>query len=105
MQHAVGIDTGLVFWRRADFEAVGGYDEALPYAEDVDFLVRLSRHGRRDRRKLVRLRGVRTVTSTRKFDRHGDWHWFTRMPSLAWGVLRRRVTLSDFARRYWYDGR
>ena len=100
-----GFDTGLVFWRRAEFEAIGGYDESLPYAEDVDLLVRLRRHGRRDGRRLVRLRGVRTTTSTRKFDRHGDWHWFTQMPRVAWQLLRHRGRLGDFARRYWYDGR
>src|SRR6266404_838343 len=33
----VGIDTGVVFCRREDFEAVGGYDETRLYAEDVIF--------------------------------------------------------------------
>src|SRR5688572_27395300 len=32
-----GFDTGVVFWRRADFEAIGGYDETRMLAEDVDF--------------------------------------------------------------------
>ena len=30
-----GLDTGLSFCRREDFEAVGGYDESRLYAEDV----------------------------------------------------------------------
>lgn len=100
-----GFDTGLVFWRRADFEALGGYDESLVAAEDVDFLVRLSRRGRRDGRRLVRLRGVRTTTSTRKFDRHGDWHYFTQMPRVGWALLRGRAADHPFARRYWYEDR
>lgn len=100
-----GFDTGLVFWRRADFEALGGYDESRHVAEDVDFLWRLRRLGRPRGQRLVRLRGVKTVTSTRKFDRHGEWHYFTQMPRLAWQLLRDRHAFNDYTRRYWYDGR
>ena len=100
-----GFDTGLVFWRRADFEAIGGYDEGLAIAEDVDILLRLRRLGRPRGQSLVRLRGVKTITSTRKWDRHGDWHYFTQMPRVGWHLLRHRGALPEFARRYWYDGR
>lgn len=100
-----GFDTGVVFCRRADFEALGGYDERRPYAEDVDFLVRLRRLGRARRQRLCRLRGVKTLTSARKFDRHGDWHYLTQMPRLAWQTARDPTRLSDFARRYWYEDR
>ncbi len=47
-------DTGLVFWRRADFEALGGYDERRMAAEDLDFLVRLRRLGRTRGQRLLR---------------------------------------------------
>jgi glycosyltransferase involved in cell wall biosynthesis len=100
-----GFDTGLVFWRRADFEALGGYDESLLLAEDVDFLWRLTRLGRRRGQKLVRLRGVKTITSARKFDAHGDWHWFTQLPPQVWRAWRDRAALNQFAKRYWYGGR
>lgn len=100
-----GFDTGLVFWRRADFETLGGYDESRMVAEDVDFLWRLRRLGRTRGQKLVRLRRVKAVTSTRKFDRHGDWHYFTQMPAQGWRLLRDRRALNDFARRYWYEDR
>jgi GT2 family glycosyltransferase len=49
-----GFDTGLMFWRRTDFEAIGGYDESRMIAEDVDFVVRLRRLGRKRGQKLVR---------------------------------------------------
>ena len=100
-----GFDTGLVFWRRSDFEALGGYDETRMIAEDVDFLVRLRRLGRTRGQKLVRLRNVKTITSTRKFDRHGDWHYFTRMPALGWRLLRDPRASTGFAKRYWYEER
>jgi glycosyltransferase involved in cell wall biosynthesis len=95
-------DTGVVFCRRADFAAVGGYDERRPYGEDVDFLWRLRRHGRRTGRRLVRPRGAKTIASTRKFDRHGDWHYFARMPRLAWRMLFRHSAPTEFGLRYWY---
>jgi len=98
-------DTGLVFWRRADFRALGGYDEQRMVAEDVDFLWRLRRLGRSRKQRLIRLRGVKTITSTRKFDQHGDWHYVTQMPAQGWRLLRDRGALNEFARRYWYDGR
>lgn len=100
-----GFDTGLVFWRRGDFEALGGYDETRMAAEDVDFLLRLRRLGRARGQKLVRLRGAKTITSTRKFDRHGDWHYFTRMPALGWRLLRDPRASTGFAKRYWYEER
>jgi glycosyltransferase involved in cell wall biosynthesis len=97
-----GMDTGVVFCRRADFDAVGGYDERRLYAEDVAFLWALRRHGRRDGRHLVRLRGVKAIASTRKFDEHGDWHYFRQMPALAWRMLFRHSAATEFALRYWY---
>ncbi|MCM2270305.1 MAG: glycosyltransferase [Thermoanaerobaculia bacterium] len=100
-----GLDTGVVFCRRADFDAVGGYDASRLYAEDVAFLLALRRHGRADGRRLTRLRGVKAITSTRKFDEHGDWHYLTRMPALAWRLLFRRSAASEFALRYWYRPR
>ncbi len=100
-----GFDTGIVFCRRADFETLGGYDESRPIAEDVDFLVRLRRLGKGRGQRLSRLRGVKTVTSTRKFDRHGDWHYLLQMPRVAWNVLRRTEQGNAFIRRYWYEGR
>jgi glycosyltransferase involved in cell wall biosynthesis len=98
-------DTGVVFWRRVDFEALGGYDESRLFAEDVDFLWRLRRLGRARGQRLVRLRGVRTVTSARKFDARGDWHYLTQMPAVAWKLWRDHRRADEFARKYWYEGR
>jgi glycosyltransferase involved in cell wall biosynthesis len=43
------MDTGVVFCRRADFEAIGGYREDLPAAEDVMFLWALRKLGQATR--------------------------------------------------------
>jgi glycosyltransferase involved in cell wall biosynthesis len=100
-----GFDTGVVFCRRADFATLGGYDETRLVAEDVHFLSRLKRLGRDRGQRLVRLRDVKTISSTRKFDRHGDWHFFTQTPALVWHALRGPEALTLKVREYWYDSR
>lgn len=98
---ATGFDIGVVFCRRVDFEAVGGYDESLKFAEDVKFLFALRRLGRARGSHLVRARAAKVIASTRKFDRFGDWHYLT----LLWRgpcylISRRRR--DAFADQYWY---
>jgi len=96
------MDTGVVFCRRVDFEAVGGYDERRLFGEDVQFLWDLRRLGRERGQRLVRLRGVKAIASMRKFDRWGDWHYVTSLFRLLPMMLRRPAAPTDFARRYWY---
>jgi len=100
-----GMDTGVVFMRRADFERVGGYSETRHFAEDVDFLFKLIRLGRSRGQRLKRLRPVKAIASVRKFDRYGDWHYFWMMPRLTLGTLRPRSSDHPTARKYWYEDR
>ncbi len=97
-----GMDTGVVFCRRVDFALIGGYNERLDFAEDVAFLWALRKLGTGRGQKLARLRHVKAVASTRKFDRHGDWHYFTKLAPTCLPALLRRPCRCDFARRYWY---
>jgi glycosyltransferase involved in cell wall biosynthesis len=69
--------SGAMFWcYREDFDAVGGFNERLLLAEDIDFAKRLRALGQRTGRKFTTLRTAPLVISTRKFDRFGDWHMF-----------------------------
>jgi glycosyltransferase involved in cell wall biosynthesis len=89
-------DSGVVFCRRQDFVATGGYDESLRVAEDVAFLLALRRLGRKQGKRLTRLKGVKAIASTRKFDEHGEWHYLTKLPSMALGLaLKRPSTLRE----------
>lgn len=97
-----GMDTGVVFCRREDFEAVGGYNEKRLFAEDVEFLLRMKRLGRPRRQKLVRLKSVKAITSTRKWDKHGDWHYVRMIPRALCSMLF-RPSDDPWARSYWYD--
>ncbi len=98
---ATRIDTGLVFCRRADFETIGGYDEKMRFAEDVRFHVDMWRLGRKRGAHLVRARSVKSIFSTRKFDKFGDWHYFPILLKAPWYLLSRRAG-EDLAERYWY---
>lgn len=105
------LDIGVVFCRRADWKNVGGYNEALLCAEDVDFLVALKKLGRPRGQRFVRAKGARATTSARKFDARGDWHYFTMGPPTAiYSMLFNRPALQrqiGAARisEYWYDVR
>jgi glycosyltransferase involved in cell wall biosynthesis len=111
----IGIDGGVWFCRRSDFREVGGYSEAVPLAEDVDFLGRLKRlgAGRRPKQRLATRFTARklglppplVLNSSRKFDKHGDWHMIPGVFRGAFYFLFARRKLSDYARRYWYEDR
>jgi hypothetical protein len=99
------MDTGVVFCHRRDFDAVGGYDESVLFGEDVRFLFALRRLGRANGRRLTRLRRVKALASVRKFDAHGDWHYFTLLSRLLPTMLGHSRRTDELARAYWYDAR
>ena len=100
-----GMDTGVVFCGRADFEAVGGYREDRLYAEDVMFLWDLKRRGRKSGRRLVRPRGAKAIVSARKFDQHGDWHMLFKLGWMCVNQLIAPGKAERTARAYWYQRR
>ena len=102
---ATGMDTGVVYMRRADFEALGGYSETRHFAEDVAFFFRLLKLGRSRGQHLHRLRRFKAIASVRKFDKYGDWHYFWMMPKLTFGMLKPHSSDHPTARKYWYEDR
>jgi glycosyltransferase involved in cell wall biosynthesis len=95
------IDTGLIFCRRADFEAVGGYDERYFAAEDVMFHIAMIRAGRKRGQRAIRARQVKGIASMRKFDKYGDWHYLTLLPH-GLAILFRKGGITAMAKDYWY---
>ena len=95
-----GIDTGVVFCQRRDFETIGGYDESRLVAEDVMFLLAMRRLGKSRGQRLARVTSAKAIASTRKFDEFGDWHFFP----LAMEGLRhlRGGKMTEITDRYWY---
>lgn len=97
------IDAGVVFCKREDFQAAGGYDENRFYGEDITFLLALRRLGRTRGQRLTRLRGVKALGSTRKFDQFGDWHLFWMMRQAIKSCFTGNWNDESFASRYWYN--
>jgi hypothetical protein len=94
-----GLDTGVVFRRKRDFETIGGYDESRLVAKDVMFLLAMRRLGKSRGQRLARVTHAKAIASKRKFDGFGDWHYF----SLAIEGVRhlRQQRPTEFAKRYW----
>jgi len=97
------MDSGVVFCRREDFEAVGGYDESRLYAEDLLFLMALRRLGRSRGQRLTRLSSVKALGCTRKFDQFGDWHYFWMLGHVVKSLVTWNWHDEKLAERYWYN--
>ncbi|KPK22829.1 MAG: hypothetical protein AMK69_19050 [Nitrospira bacterium SG8_3] len=97
------MDTGVVFCKRKDFESIGGYNESLKFAEDVEFLWRLTKLGRERGQRLTRLRKCKALNSTRKFDQFGDWHYVALLGKFFWSLLFPGYSIDKFAHKYWYS--
>jgi glycosyltransferase involved in cell wall biosynthesis len=103
MVFATGLDIGLSFCRREDFELVGGYDESRLYAEDVLFPMALRRLGRKRGQRTVRLPQVKALGCTRKFDQFGDWHYFWMLGHAFKSLVTWNWSDEKLAERYWYN--
>ncbi len=96
------MDAGVHFCRRADFEAVGGYDESRLYAEDLMFLMALRRLGQSRGQRLTRLSSIKALGCTRKFDQFGDWHYFGMLGHAIKSLVTGNWHDERLADRYWY---
>ena len=96
-----GMDTGVVFCRKENFAAVGGYDETRLVAEDVAFLLALRRLGKERRQRLARVTSAKVIASLRKFDEFGDWHFFPLLVAAS-RMLLKGGDITVFAEKYWY---
>lgn len=99
------IDTGVVFCRKEDWEAVGGYDEEQLVSEDVRFLTILKRLGRKRGQYFQRTRDVKAITSSRKFDKHGDWHFLLGMFRAPILFLFAPKAFERYVKKHWYEDR
>jgi glycosyltransferase involved in cell wall biosynthesis len=97
-----GMDAGVHFCRREDFEAIGGYDESRLYAEDLMFLMALRRLGQSRGQKLTRLSRIKALGCTRKFDQFGDWHYFGMLGHVFKSLVTGNWNDEQLAERYWY---
>ena len=98
-----GILSATMFWfRKSDFETLGGFNEDLVSVEDADFAKRLKALGDVKGMKYGVIKKPSVVTSSRKFDEFGDWYL----------LKNRRLTNAiftgldaDAANKFYYDVR
>jgi glycosyltransferase involved in cell wall biosynthesis len=104
VMRATGISCGAFWTTRRAFDAIGGFNEQLLIAEDVDLARRLRKYGKAQGLRYAALWEAPLLTSSRKFDQFGDWSFFS-MPILdgrrIWRSLRRRDT--EFVDEYFHD--
>jgi len=101
----VGILGGMAqgacqFCGRKAFEELGGYDETLYMAEDVDFFWRLHAAARKRGLQTCFIRDLQVSTSARRFDTWPLWRTLLLTnPVVAFGLRRRRFPWAG-----WYNG-
>jgi glycosyltransferase involved in cell wall biosynthesis len=83
------VSGGLLWCRRSEFEAIGGFNEALVSAEDIDFAKRLKAYGKNKGQRFKTISRAHIITSCRKFDTFGDWYLF-KNPGLVWKIMQGR---------------
>lgn len=99
----LGLSFGLYWFRKVDFDAIGGFSEDKHIAEDVDFLRKLKKHGWKTGRCHQIITSETVITSCRQFDQFGDWH-FVRIFANPLKV-RRAINGTDreYLDKNWYD--
>ena len=87
------------FSRRDAFEALGGYDETLHVAEDIDFVWRLSQYGRAQGCRVCLVHDIHVRSSGRRFHRWPLWKSLLMTHPLFVALLRRRRSVWS----EWYE--
>lgn len=91
----------LFYTRRETFHEVGGFDETIYAAEDIEFGNRLRRIGKRRALKYKNLWSAHVITSVRKFDEFGDW-FLVKHPGI---ILKVFGNDREVANKLWYRPR
>lgn len=102
IKNKAALSGGMFWFYKKDFEAVGGFDETLVSLEDMDFAARLNSYGKSHGKKFGCLRHSYIITSSRKFDKFGDWYLIKNM-----SITKRIFTGKDkeAANKFYYDVR
>lgn len=80
------ISVGIFWCYKEDFKSINGFNEAMLMAEDADFAKRLKVWGKKKGKKYGTIQNG-MITSSRKFDKHGDWVLLKR-PKLILAYLK-----------------
>lgn len=97
-----GLSCGAFWFYKKYYNAINGFNETLHFGEDMDFAKKLKMYA-----KSINLKyGIagKIITSTRKFDKYGDWYFF-KLLTTGQKAIRDSVTGKDmsFVNEYFYD--
>lgn len=100
-KHLLGVMGGLIFTTREAFEEIGGFDTSLYCAEDSKFILSLKKYGKRHGKKFKIITDAFVTTSSRAFDKFGDWYYFKNLPRIA---LKAKTAFRDMniSGKFWY---
>ena len=93
------ISVGIFWCYKIDFDAINGFNEKMLMAEDADFAKRLKVWGKKNGKKFGTIKNG-MITSTRKFDKHGDW-MLLKKPKVIWSYLK--GTDQKYADKAYYE--
>ncbi len=98
----LGIMAGVLFTEKKTFEEMGGFDESLYCAEDSIFAWNLKKYGKQKGKKFKVITDAYISTSSRSFDRFGDWYYFKILPRF---LLHPYETITDkeLCDKFWYN--
>ncbi|WKT79485.1 glycosyltransferase [Lysinibacillus fusiformis] len=80
------ISVGIFWCYKKDFQSINGFNEEMLMAEDADFAKRLKVWGKKSGKKYGTIQNG-MITSSRKFDKNGDWILLKR-PSIILAYLK-----------------
>lgn len=99
----LGVMGGLIFTEKKIFEEIGGFSESLYCAEDSKFILDLKKYGRQKGKKFKIITNDYVITSTRAFDKFGDWYYFKNIPKILFKGGMRAFKDKDIVKEFWYD--
>ena len=95
------VGVGILHCRREDFDAIGGYDETIYAAEDLQFAYDLRKLGKPRGQRFRVLRDCWIITSTRKLDQASFLELFRQMIGFGFG-LQRKIRSKEYC-KHWYE--
>jgi glycosyltransferase involved in cell wall biosynthesis len=95
------VGVGLMHCRKEDFEKIGGYDETIYAAEDVQLAYDLRKLGKPRGQKFNLIRKAWIITSTRKLDQGHFFELFVKMIGFVFG-LQKKIRSKEYC-EHWYE--
>ena len=95
------VGVGMMHCRRADFETLGGFDETIYAAEDVQLAYDLKKIGKPRGQKFNLIHKGWIITSTRKIDQTPLFTMLAKLIGFGFG-LQKKIRSKEYC-EHWYD--